>query len=51
MSKLFVILTPATEYHIYAMDTEDALNTFDGDVHDILSKAEYENAGPTDTIH
>jgi len=43
MVKLFVIDSADLEYHIYAMDIEDALNTYDGAIEDIVSIAEYEN--------
>jgi|TARA_B100000035_G_C21035004_1_gene570439 hypothetical protein len=51
MIKLFVIDTNETEYHIYAIDTNDALNTFDGNIEDINHIAEYESASKSDTIH
>ena len=33
--KLFVITTSSVEYSIYAIDLQDALETFDGDINDI----------------
>jgi hypothetical protein len=51
MTKLFVINTQKIEYHIYAMDVQDALETFDGDVNDINSIAEYENPSSSERLH
>jgi hypothetical protein len=51
MTKLFVIDTHSTEYHIYAMDVQDALETFDGDVNDINSIAEYDNPSHNERLH
>ena len=44
MTRLYVIDTPEVEYHIYALDVTDALDTFDGNVDDIISIAEHENS-------
>jgi hypothetical protein len=51
MTKLFVIDTHSTEYHIYAMDVQDALETFDGNPNDIDSIAEYENPSSSERLH
>jgi len=50
MTKLYVIDTAETEYHIYALDINDALDTFDGNADDIISIAEHENS-LGNTIH
>ena len=49
--KLFVITTSSIEYSIYAIDLQDALETFDGDINDIEVIAEHENLTSTYTIH
>lgn len=51
MTKLYVIDTAETEYHIYALDIDDALNTFDGRSDDIICIKEYENYSQNDTLH
>lgn len=51
MVKAFVIETENVEYQIYAMDLDDALNTFDGNVEDIVAIKEYENRKESDTLH
>jgi len=51
MIKTYIIETNDVEYQIYAMDFQDALNTFDGDANDIVAIKEYENPSPTDTLH
>jgi len=51
MIKTFVVETTEIEYHIYAFDIDDALNTFDGDAEDIVCIKEYENRTIEDTLH
>lgn len=51
MIKTFVIETSNVEYHIYALDIDDALNTFDGRSDDIICIKEYENYSQNDTLH
>ena len=51
MIKTFIIETDNVEYQIYAMDIDDAVNTFDGKAEDIVCIKEYENYGQFDTIH
>lgn len=51
MIKTFVIETVDTEYQIYAMDLQDALDTFDGDAQDVIAIKEYDNPSKTDTLH
>ena len=51
MVKTFVVETPDVEYHIYALDLDDALNTYDGNAEDIICIKEYENKNRTDTLH
>ena len=51
MTKLFVIDTHKIEYHIYALDVQDALETFNGNPEDINSIAEYENPSSSERLH
>ena len=45
MPKLFVIETHEVEYHVTAMDTEDAVRTAQVDPEGILAIKEYDNHG------
>ena len=51
MIKTFIIETDNVEYQIYAMDIDDAVNTFDGKEEDIVCIKEYENYSQSDTLH
>ena len=51
MIKTFIIETEHVEYQIYAMDIDDAVNTFDGKAEDIVCIKEYENYSQSDTLH
>ena len=45
MPKLFIIETHEVEYHVTAMDTEDAVRTAQVDPEGILAIKEYDNHG------